>query len=201
MDSRLDAVARSVRGLGPRTSVGVGDVGRVAAALGVGDAGTRLVADMDSRLDAVARSVRGLGPRTSVACIEWTDPLMAAGNWVPELVERAGGRDVFGTAGEQAPWIEWEALVRADPDAIVFMPCGFGLERTRAEARALAERPGWDALEAVQAGRVFVTDASSYFNRPGPRLADSGEILAEMLWPDEFGRGHRGDGWEVLGPA
>lgn len=176
-----------------------GDVGRVADALGVADAGEILVGDMRGRVDAVAGRARTLDAKPGVACIEWTEPLMAAGNWVPEMVETAGGRDLFGKAGANAPGLEWVALIEADPDVIVVMPCGFGLERTTAEARALAARPGWGGLKAVKAGRVFATDASSYFNRPGPRLADSVEILAEVLHPGTFDFGHEGKGWVKVG--
>ena len=125
------------------------------------------------------------GPPPRVACIEWTDPLMAAGNWVPELVHMAGGEDVFGTAGEHAPWITWEDLKAADPDVIVFMPCGFGLERSMDEARLLMERhPDFADLKAARAGRVYATDANSYFNRPGPRLVESLEMLRAILIGD-----------------
>ena len=91
---------------------------------------------------------------------------MAAGNWVPELVAMAGGEDVFGTAGEHAPWITWDDLKSADPDIIVFMPCGFGLDRSTEEARLLmAAEPGFKDLKAARAGRVYATDANAYFNR------------------------------------
>mgnify|MGYP003571110044 FL=1 len=103
---------------------------------------------------------------------------MAAGNWVPELVAMAGGEDVFGTAGEHAPWITWDDLATADPDVIVFMPCGFDLARSTAEARLLMERhPKFKTLKAARTGRVYATDANSYFNRPGPRLVESLSLL------------------------
>jgi len=153
------------------------DVERVSAALDRADHG-RAVADA-LRARTRALTAAPTGPRPRVACIEWTDPLMAAGNWVPELVERAGGADVFGRAGEHAPWITWEDLKSADPDVIVFMPCGFGLDRAAAEARLLMDRhPDFRNLNAARTGRVYATDANSYFNRPGPRLVDSLGMLA-----------------------
>jgi iron complex transport system substrate-binding protein len=156
------------------------DVERVADALGLADHG-RAVAD-GLRDRARALTVTPVGPRPRVACIEWTDPLMAAGNWVPELVAMAGGEDVFGTAGEHAPWITWDDLKSADPDIIVFMPCGFGLERSAAEARLLMDRhPEFKTLNAARAGRVYATDANSYFNRPGPRLVESLATLTAVI--------------------
>ena len=123
---------------------------------------------------------------------------MAAGNWVPELVALAGGVSVFGEAGAHSPWISWEALRDADPDAIVVLPCGFDLPRTRAEMTPLTSQPGWSGLRAVCEGRVFLTDGNQYFNRPGPRLVESLEILAETLHPDHFPARHRDTAWQPL---
>ena len=174
------------------------DIERVGAALGVAARGKSVVAALRARLAALAARTRDL-PRPdlppSVACIEWLDPLMAAGNWVPELVELAGGRNLFGATGEHSPWLEWEVVRAADPDVIVAMPCGFDLARTRGEMTALERLPGWDALRAVRAGRVAVVDGHQYFNRPGPRLVESAEILAEILHPGVLRFGHRGEGW------
>ena len=136
--------------------------------------------------------------RPSVACIEWIDPLMAAANWIPELVTLAGGQPLFSVTGQPAPQLTWETLVATNPDVIIFMPCGFDLNRTRSEATLLTQRPEWNNLHAVQAGRVYITDGNSYFNRPGPRLVDSQEMLAEMLHPEIFEYGYKGTGWEPL---
>jgi iron complex transport system substrate-binding protein len=119
-----------------------------------------------------------------VACIEWTDPLMIAGNWVPELVALAGGEAILARAGAHSPWVEWEALRKADPDVIVVMPCGWDEARARAELGTLSTRPGWEELTAVRSNRVYGVDGNAYFNRPGPRLADSAELLAGLLHPD-----------------
>lgn len=175
------------------------DILAVAKALDVGDAGAALVAAIACRNDAIAAAAKRLKARPTVACIEWTDPLMAAGNWVPEMVAMAGGHDLFGAAGEHAPALTWQALRAADPEAVIFMPCGFGLERTRAEAAALARAtPGWGDLAAVRSGRVYATDANSFFNRPGHRLAESLEIMAEILHPEAFDFGHKGKAWATL---
>lgn len=192
----LDEQARIVSLRPSSLDSALDDILRVAEALDAREAGEALVADMRRRLDAIAQRTASLCRRHSVACIEWTDPPMAAGHWVPELVALAGGTDPFGTTGERAAVLSWPALAMADPDAIVFMPCGFGLERTRCEAEALAARhPEWDSLKAVRNGRVYVTDGNAFFNRPGPRLVESAEILAEILHPGFFTQRHRNIGW------
>lgn len=177
------------------------DIRRVGAAIGKQDEALAIINDMKDRAEGIIAGAAGLDTPT-VACIEWADPLMAAGNWVPELVALAGGYDVFGKAGLHAPWIEWDALRQTDPDVIIFMPCGFGLDRCRQEAELTARLPGWQDLQAVKSGRVYVTDGNSYFNRPGPRLADSLEIIAEILHPNKFAFGHDtaqgGLGWTAF---
>jgi iron complex transport system substrate-binding protein len=172
------------------------DIEDVAVALGAPDRGAELVERLKARMKLIADKARGLADRPRVACIEWVEPLMAAGNWVPELVELAGGVNLFGTAGKHAPWMTWEQLVEADPDVIAFMPCGYDLERTRQDVPLLEANPGWSELKAVRTGRVFVTDGNQYFNRPGPRLVESLEILAEMLHPSAFRSNHDGAGWQ-----
>lgn len=172
------------------------DITAVAAALGIPEAGARLVTALQSRIDAVARRAQTIPERPTVACIEWVDPLMAAGNWVPELVELAGGVNLLGEAGKHAPWMTWDDLVRVDPDIIVIMPCGFDIARTRQELPVLTGQPGWATLRAVQEGRVYLTEGNQYFNRPGPRLVESLEILAELLHSEMFRFGHEGTGWE-----
>ncbi|MNX64851.1 corrinoid ABC transporter substrate-binding protein [compost metagenome] len=123
---------------------------------------------------------------------------MAGGNWVPELVTLAGGDNLFGEAGKHSPWMTWEALAAADPEVIVLLPCGFDLSRTRAEAAHLAAHPAWASLKAVRSGEVYLTDGNAFFNRPGPRLVESLEILAEILHPEAFDFGHCGRAWERL---
>ena len=175
------------------------DIRSVGAALGAGDTAESVVAGLQSRMNAIAASAAALPDRPSVATVEWIDPLMAAGNWMPTLVEMAGGRNLFGDAGADAPWVTWEALRAADPDTILVLPCGFDMARSIAEMPALSAQPGWAGLSAVRNGRVFVTDGNRYFNRPGPRLAESLEILAEILHPDSFDFGWRGTGWQPFG--
>lgn len=169
------------------------DIQRVADTLGADAA--PVLQGLQARVDHCQQQTQSRSDRPSVACIEWSDPLMAAGNWVPELVNLAGGTNLFGVAGEHSPWLEWEALQAADPEVLIFMPCGFDLERTREDALPLLQRPDWQELQAVQAGKVYFTDGNQYFNRPGPRLVDSLEILAEILHPEAFEFGYEGKGW------
>jgi iron complex transport system substrate-binding protein len=150
---------------------------------------------------ALSGKACALPVRPTVACVEWIDPLMAGGNWVPELVAMAGGINLFGEAGKHSPWLTWEELCRRDPGAIVVMPCGFDIARTRQEMPALAGRPGWRELRAVRQGRVYLADGNQFFNRPGPRLVESLEILAEVLHPEAFRFGHEGTGWQRLPAA
>jgi iron complex transport system substrate-binding protein len=123
---------------------------------------------------------------------------MAAGNWVPELLDRAGAENLFGSAGLHSPWMSWEALLASDPDVIITMPCGFDLARTRKELYWLTDRPEWSKLRAVESGQVYLADGNQYLNRPGPRIVESLEILAEILHPDLFEAGLKGLAWEPL---
>ena len=156
------------------------DIARVARALGTLEAGDRLIADMQARLAAVRNRVASR-PRPRVAFIEWVEPLMAGGNWMPELIDCAGGHNLFGEAGKHSGWMQWGALAEADPEVIVVAPCGYGLERCLEELPLLEAKPGWAEVAAVGSGRVYFADGNAYFNRPGPRLADSAEMLADML--------------------
>lgn len=174
------------------------DIENVAAALGVPDRAAELVGRLKRRMAEVEARTAALPDRPRVACIEWIEPPMAAGNWVPELVAMAGGENLFGDPGAHAPWVSWQEIAAADPDVIVVLPCGFDIARARAEMPPLTGRRDWPDLRAVRDGRVFIADGSQYFNRPGPRIADSLEILAELLHPAEFAFGHEGAGWQPL---
>ncbi len=171
------------------------DIRAVASALGAPERGEALVGGLLDRLAAVRAAVRSAPWRPSVACIEWIDPLMSTGNWVPELVDCAGGVHLFEEAGKHSGYLEMEALAAADPDVIAVMPCGFDIERSWREMPALASHPGWSRLSAVRNGRVVMADGNQYFNRPGPRVVESAEILAEILHPERCDFGHRGRGW------
>lgn len=170
--------------------------GRVADVLGVAAEGRALVTSLRARADAVAARVRELA-RPRVACIEWIDPVFAMGNWGPELVALAGGESVLGQPAAKSTTTAWEAVVAADPEVLIVAPCGFTLERTLRELPSLATRPGWSELRAVRAGRVFAADGNTYFNRSGPSLFETPEVLAEMLHPAMFEPLHRDRAWRI----
>jgi iron complex transport system substrate-binding protein len=173
-------------------------IGDVADALGHPEEAERLIKRCQGRMLAIQQKAENLTSQPSVACIEWIEPLMCAGNWVPELVTMAGGRDLLGKPGEHSPWMSFEQLQQADPDIIIVMPCGWDIERARIEMPILMKRPEWHQLKAVRQNKVYLTDGNQYFNRPGPRLVESLEILAEIMHPQVFSFGHQGKGWVRL---
>jgi iron complex transport system substrate-binding protein len=122
--------------------------------------------------------------------------LMAAGNWTPELIELAGGVNLFGEAGKHSPWMTWERLKAANPDVVLIAPCGFDVPRTLEEMHWLTDRPDWHELSAVSSGRVYLADGNQYFNRPGPRVAETLQIITEIL---RFDRSE-GTGWRQAPP-
>jgi iron complex transport system substrate-binding protein len=166
----------------------------IARVLGLPAAGEELVAGARARLAETAASTRDLS-RPSVVCLEWIDPVFAMGNWGPDLVDVAGGRERLGTRNEHSSTTPWEAVCAADPEVLVVAPCGFGLERAGSEMHVFAERPGWRALRAVRDGRVYVADGNRYFNRSGPALFDTPGILAEMLHPEHVAPRREGTVW------
>jgi iron complex transport system substrate-binding protein len=172
------------------------DIRRVATALEEPQRGEELVARLQNRIQEITANVPP-GPRPTVACIEWIEPLMAAGNWVPELVALAGGQNIFGVAGKHSPWMSMKELIARDPEVIVVMPCGWGIERALSEMEPLTRDPQWQSLKAVRDQRVFIVDGNQYFNRPGPRLVESLEILSEIFHADTK---NRGEGWLRLDP-
>jgi len=171
------------------------DMRAIAGALGVPERGVQLVTRLRARMRGIAERAKGRAvPR--VACIEWIEPLMAAGNWTPELIALAGAQDVLGEPGKHAGAMAFEQLAAADPDVIWITPCGFDLARTRAELDPLVTHPGWSELRAVREGRVFLGDGNALFNRPGPRVVEALECLAEAMHPEAYRFGHEGKGWE-----
>ena len=177
------------------------DIRRVAVACEVGRRGEDVVARLQERSRDIAQRAKQAPRRPTVACIEWQEPLMAAGNWLPELVELAGGDNLFGEAGRHSPWMRWEELAARNPDVIIISPCGFELARTRSEMHWLGGRPEWAGLRAVENGQVYLVDGNQYMNRPGPRIVESLEILAEILHPEMFPPVLRGAGWERWEPV
>ena len=177
------------------------DIRRVATALNIPARGDALIANLCARLPGPWPPAPG---PPSVACIEWIEPLMAAGNWTPELIALAGAHDLFGKPGEHSPWMTFDQLAAADPDVIIVAPCGFDLARTEREMYWLTDRPEWPQLRAVRTGRVYLADGNQYFNRPGPRVVETFEILREMVHHSGFGEPecttprHRGTAWRAI---
>jgi iron complex transport system substrate-binding protein len=171
------------------------DIKTVAHALNVTEAGNILVEDLQERVDIIRHKLKYVDSRPTVACIEWLEPLMVAGNWIPEVVNMAGGSSVLAEAGKQSPFIQWQDIQQANPDIIVVMPCGFSIERTMKEMNILLELPGFADLSAVKNNRLYLADGNQYFNRPGPRIVDSLEIISEIIHPKLFNFGYEGSGW------
>jgi iron complex transport system substrate-binding protein len=174
------------------------DIQSVSESLQIPKRGDDLITSLQAKLRTIACQAGLAQTKPRVACLEWIEPLMAAGNWVPELVAMAGGVNLFGEAGKHSPWMTWEQLVAGNPDVIVVMPCGFDLGKTAEEMYWLVDRVGWSDLRAAKDGRVYVTDGNQFFNRPGPRVVESLQILGEVLYPQLFGTKLMGTGWQPL---
>ncbi len=166
----------------------------VGEAVGRSEVARNVAAALRSRIATVA-ALTDPHPRPRIVCIEWTDPIMIGGHWVPEMVRLAGAEDPLGTAGAPSVYVPWEQVVSADPDILVLMPCGFGLEQTLAVAQDVTSRPDFDSLSCARTGRVVAVDGSSYFNRPGPRIVDGLEILAAVVRSAPGGRLPPGAAW------
>ncbi len=175
-----------------------GDIHMVAIALHAPDRGHELVVQLRGGFESLRFQASKRRRKPTVVCLEWFEPLMVAGNWVPELVEIAGGVSLGAAAGQHSPWFDWQQLLAADPEVLVLMPCGWDIARARYESAVLTADPRWAQLSAVRAGKVFVTDGHQFFNRPGPRLLESTQILAEILHPEVSHFGHRDRNWEKL---
>ena len=158
---------------------------KVADAAGVSNRADDVVARLRARVEAVAASQAGerAATPTRVALLEWLDPPFSCGHWNPELVRLAGGIEVLGREGHASRTLTWAEVKASKPDVILVACCGFGVERTLEDLRGLQDVIEWTSLPAVRAARVFVTDGSQYFSRPGPRLVDSLEILAHAIDP------------------
>jgi len=174
------------------------DIRSVADALGIEKKGHELVGRLTEGMQRISSQALAASEHPRVACLEWLEPLMAAGNWMPELVEMAGGKNLFGEAGTHSPWMSWEDLCESDPDIIVILPCGFDLKRTAKELYWLMDRPEWKSLKAVNTHRVYITDGNQYGNRPGPRIVESLQILAEIIHPTVFDARFKGTGWKQV---
>lgn len=188
----MDAVEAAVARLAGRENVEIisisptllehmyDDIERVATALGVPENGRKARKSLEDRMDAL-RSRSASAPKLRVATVEWMSPIMLGGTWMPALVEAAGGIAVGAEAGKGAPTVSWEELEALAPDVILLKPCGYPIAQSQSEPELLAE-----FVEKFPNARVYLTDGNAYFNRSGPRLVDSAELLAGCLHPELF---------------
>jgi len=156
-------------------------IGDVAAATHVVARGAAVIAGLRARIDAVKSRASRVSPHPRVALLEWLDPPFSTGHWNPQLVRLAGGVDMLGQDGAKSRTLTWDEVLASQPDVVLISCCGFTTERAMQDLPLLERVPGWDDLPAVRDGRVFVTDGSAYFSRPGPRLVDSLELLAHVI--------------------
>lgn len=160
---------------------------------------TEVVANLRTRIERVSSIAQQAGQTPRVACLEWIDPLFGPGHWLPELVTMAGGEPGLGTAHNDAHRITWSDVIAFAPEVVIIAPCGFNLRQTTEEAsRVLPYRIGWDDLPAVRNDRVYTVDGNAYFSRPGPRIVDSLELMAELLHPPLFAGWGPPNAWTSL---
>ncbi len=162
------------------------DIRRIGRATGAEEAATSITTRLQERIDAVGERAAQATSKPKVLHLEWVDPLLCGGHWVPEMVELAGGINCFGDKETGSFRIEWPDIVASQPDVIVFMPCGFEVKRGLEDVPTVKALEGWNTLPAVQDNRVYVVDASAYTSRSGPRLVTGLEIMAEILHPELF---------------
>ncbi|MGK7942951.1 MAG: cobalamin-binding protein [Microcystaceae cyanobacterium] len=168
------------------------------AAMGLGVASKEVIGSIKAKITAINDKTQTIDPKPTVVALEWLDPLMAAGTWIPELIEQAGGQALLSRSGHPSSYISFDQLQDANPDLIILMPCCFDLQRTQLEALALTEKPEWSSLDAVQNGQTYITDGNAYFNRPSQRLLNSLEILTEIFHPESFPRSYSQQVWQKL---
>ena len=191
---------RTVLSLEPTTLGGVLDtITSVGEAAGAVERAVEVTAALRRRIDAAEAAAAGAGRRPRVFAMEWLDPPFVGGHWVPEMIRLAGGSDGLGRAGQPSVQATWADIAAYDPEVVVLMPCGYHLEACLDEFRETPMPPEWEGLTAVKSGEVYVVDGSSFYNRPGPRVVDGLEILAEILHPEIFPRAHPESDWRRVG--
>ncbi|MBU1373781.1 MAG: cobalamin-binding protein [Bacteroidetes bacterium] len=171
------------------------EIKEIAIALGVEEKGNELIEELEERINIVRHKLKFFPDKPKVVMVEWLSPMMVAGNWIPELVEIAGGKSILAENGKHSPFVEWQQIYDENPDVIIVAPCGFSISRTLQEIDLLLNLPSWRDLQAVKNNRVYIADGNAYFNRSGPRIVDSIEILAEIITPKYLTFGYEGEGW------
>lgn len=165
----------------------------LGVATGRTDQAEELVNECKRRIEALSRRTATIESWPRVFCMEWLDPVYASGHWVPELVAMAGGVDEIGRQGGESVRVSWDDIGAWAPEVLVIMPCGFNLQQTMKQIWSVFGPYGSRAgdsyffdLPAVRNGRVYAVDANSYFARPGPRVVEGAELLAQLIHPDLF---------------
>jgi iron complex transport system substrate-binding protein len=190
---------RTILSLEPTSLGGIlHTIQQVGDAADVPEAARTLVRKLHHQVDRIAAEAESANVQPRVFGMEWLDPPFTAGHWVPEMIRLAGGRDELAQAGAPSSQVAWSHIADYDPEIIVLMPCGFTLERTVEEFIQMKFPAEWSRLTAVQAGRVYAVNGSAYFNRPGPRIVEGLEILAEVIHPEVFPRTTPPEAWRRL---
>ena len=173
------------------------DIKKVAIELNLeNEINKKLINNLDIRLKKIKEISSKQINKPTIACIEWIDPLMIAGNWIPEMVEIAGGKNILGKSGNDSHWIKFKDIINQDPEIIIFLPCGFNIQKTKKELKDfLKKNNDWKSLKAFKNRKIYIADGNQFFNRPGPRLLESLEIFAEIIHPNLFNFNHEGNGW------
>lgn len=166
----------------------------IARKLGCSQKGIELVRNIQGRFDEIHGKIKHK-PKPDVVALEWIDPLMSGGNWMPEMIEIAGGRSHLAQAGKHSPTISWKQILKTDPDILLMVPCGYSIKKTFKEMNTLTQIKSWGSLSAVQKNQVYILDGNHYFNRPGPRIKESVEILARIFHPSIFKYVTTDTGW------
>ncbi len=183
----LDSNAKIIS-LKPKTLENIwSDIDHVAKELNVVSAGSNFKVQANQRIESIQNKIKQAQvPRKQIITIEWLDPIMAGGMWVPEMIEIAGGEALLVKEGDLALTLDYSALEKIDPEVVVIKPCGFKLDQTIRELDVIRENIPWKNWRAYKNNKMFLVDGNAYFNRPGPRIVDSIEILAYCAFPELF---------------
>jgi len=173
------------------------DIKRVAKELNIeNEINNELIKNLNRRLEKIKELSSKKKNKPTIACVEWIDPLMMAGNWIPEMIDIAGGMNILGKAGKDSHWVKFPEVLEKDPEIVIFLPCGFNIEKTKNELKNfLKKNNAWHSLNAFKNKKFFIADGNQFFNRPGPRLVESLEIFSEIIHPSIFNFKHEGIGW------
>lgn len=164
----------------------VEDLNRIGRATGTEAKAVEITQGLTARIEAVAERAKDVDKQPSVLHVEWADPVMCGGHWVPEMVDLAGGTNSFGDKDTGTLKLDWDEVVASQPEVIIMMQCGFDVKRALEDMPIMTAKDGWASLPAVKNNRVYVIDAGAYTSRSGPRLVTGLEIMAEMIHPEIF---------------